>query len=509
MKRRNFLIGSCAAATFPTMASAHRPPIYHHDHGGKLRIGVGAGSTTDSLDPTSFSNDFSHYLAYAQHTFLTQIDTNGRIIGDLALEWETSFDARTWTFKIRQTQFHNGKMVKASDVVLSYYHHLTDDSRSSVKALLSSIKDIRAPEDSIVVFELESGNADFPYLVSDHHLPILPSQSNGTVDWQSGIGAGAFILKNYEPGMRADLVYFSGHWHGKNFDNIEILSILDATARMNAVINDEVDVIDQVEPRTVRSLQQTPNLIVESSTSNFHYTFPMRTNISPFDNLDFRYAMKYAINRQEMLDKILLGFGNIGNDIPIGVNQRYFNSELPQREFDPDKAAFHYKRSGHSGAIQLSVSDAAYTGATDAAQLFSASAIQAGINIDVVQEPEDGYWSNVWNKKPFATSSWNGRPTEDWIFSTAYQSEAKWNETAWVNERFDNLLIAARAELDEQKRRSTYFEMQALLYEDGGLICPMFSSNICARSRKLNIPQEQAANGPLSGYRATTRWWFG
>ena len=85
---------------------------------------------------------------------------------------------------------------------------------------------------------------------------------------------------------------------------------------------------------------------------------------------DLRMALKFAIKRQELVEKILLGHGEAGNDVPVNESMPFFNTELPVHEFDPEKAAEHYKKSGHSGPIQLSVSDAAFAGAVDAGAAY-------------------------------------------------------------------------------------------------------------------------------------------
>ncbi len=90
--------------------------------------------------------------------------------------------------------------------------------------------------------------------------------------------------------------------------------------------------------------------------------------------------------------------------------------------------------------------------AVDAAVLYKEHAARAGIEVNLIREPADGYWSNVWLKKPFVAVSWSGRATEDWMFSTAYAAGVAWNDSHWNNERFNRLLVEARAELDEGKR---------------------------------------------------------
>ena len=152
------------------------------------------------------------------------------------------------------------------------------------------------------------------------------------------------------------------------------------------------------------------------------------------------------------------------------------------------------------------MADAAFAGAVDAGVLYSERAAAAGINIEVVREPNDGYWSNVWMVKPWSAVYWGGRPTEDWMFSTAYAAGAAWNDSFWDHERFNKLLVEARAELDEAKRAEMYGEMQAIVSNEGGVVVPMFASYVMAHSDKVQTPEKVAENWTMDGFRAPERW---
>ena len=105
--------------------------------------------------------------------------------------WDASADAKTWTFKLRKgVTYHNGREVTAEDVVASIDHHRGEDSKSAAKPIVAPIMEMKADGKHTVVIGLEAGNADFPFIVSDYHIPIMPSE-DGKPDWQSGIGAGA------------------------------------------------------------------------------------------------------------------------------------------------------------------------------------------------------------------------------------------------------------------------------------------------------------------------------
>ncbi len=174
--------------------------------------------------------------------------------------------------------------------------------------------------------------------------------------------------------------------------------------------------INRVEPKIVDLVKRVPGVTIQNVAGKGHYVFIAHCNTAPFDNMDLRLALKYAMNREEMVKTILRGYGSVGNDTPINKAYPLFSDDLEQRKYDPDKAAFHYKKSGHDGAVLLRTSDVAFPGAIDAAQLYQQSAAKAGITIEVKREPGDGYLSQVWNKQPFSTSYWGGRPTQDQMY---------------------------------------------------------------------------------------------
>ena len=317
--------------------------------------------------------------------------SDGSLVGQLAESWEASADVATWTFKLRKgVTYHNGREVSAEDVIASINHHLGEDSKSAAKPIVSPITDMKADGKHTVVFTLEAGNADFPFIVGDYHLPIMPSEG-GKPDWQSGIGAGAYRVKSFEPGVRIDLEKYADHWDSGrgHFDAVTMITMADPAARTNAIITGEVHAIDRVDLKTAHLLARRKGLTVHSIAGNQHYTFPMRTQTPPFDDNNVRLALKHAIDRKEMVEKILHGYGVVGNDHPIGRGQRFFAKDLEQRVYDPDKAKYHLKQAGmDSLSVDLYVADAAFAGAVDAGVLFAETAKAAGIDLNIVRTPE-------------------------------------------------------------------------------------------------------------------------
>ena len=511
MNRRAFLgrasaLGLAAAlgsAVLPGQARAEEPK-----KGGVLKIGLGGGESTDALDPGLADGPVAFNVNRQWGDTLVNVTPEKVLDFRLAESAEPSDGSKVWTFKIRKgVKFHDGSEMTVDDVVATFKRHSDENAKSGAFGIMQGISDIKADGEN-VVFTLSTGNADLPYLLADYHLIVQPK--GGADNVNAGIGTGPYKVKSAEPGVRYVFEKNADDWDTTrgHYDSVEFLIINDATARTAALQSGQVHMVNRVDPKVAKLLARAPGVKVRSAAGPGHYVFIMHCDKPPFDNKDLRLALKYAINRQELVDKILDGYGSVGNDIPINKSYPLFDETLPQREFSLEKAAEHYKASGHDGSpIELIVADGAFPGAVDAASLFQASATQAGIPLVIKRVPDDGYWSDVWNVKPFCASYWGGRPVQDQMHSTAYLSTADWNDTKFKNKEFDDLIISARAETDEVKRKEIYAKVARILWEDGGVICPMFNDFIDGVSETV-VGWVDDPNLELMNGFASAKTWF-
>jgi peptide/nickel transport system substrate-binding protein len=338
----------------------------------------------------------------------------------------------------------------------------------------------------------------------------MEATADGKANWQNPARTGPFIYESWQPGVQAKLRRNPNyHKPGKpHFDEVTFLSLTDVTARTNALVTGEVDWMGRCDLKTLNRLKQNPRLAITEVTGYGHYVYSMFVDHPPFDNVDVRTALKYAMNREEIDDKIFLRHAKIGNDNPIAPTVKFAIDPKPRFSYDPERSRFHLKKAGLSSLkVDLSVADAAFNGAVDAAVLYQQHAKAAGIDINVVREPDDGFWDNVWLKKPWCASYWNGRPTCDWMFTTVYAKGAAWNETHWANPKFNDLLVAARGETDDNKRAAMYAEMQQLVHDDGGVLVIVFDNYVESNSKKL-AHGHIAANWEADGMKIAERWWM-
>lgn len=482
--RRQLLAGAAAlglsTAFAGTTFAAETPK-----KGGTIRIGMEGGTASDSLDPRTYADSIPIAYSMALWNLPIEIDENGKATGELFESWEAKPGAKEWVFNVRKgIKFTSGKTLDADDVIYSIGLH-TGETKSPAKGLLKQITEIKKLSPTQIQFTLESGNADLPYVFADYHLIIVP---NGFTDWSKPDGTGAFTLESFEPGVRVVLKNKGEYWKpGRgNFDTVEIRYILDKAARVAALQSGQIDAAQRLDARTVNLLMKDKKLnIVRTKGTGNRFCFVARVTDSPFDNKDLRLALKYGIDREKIIKQIYSGYATPGNDHTLDANDPFYNKDLPQRPYDPDKAAFHFKKAGVSGPIQLQTSEGAWGQAVDCASLYQESLKKAKIDLDVKKVSADGYWDNVWLKVPFCAVYWGRRPTADITFTQVYGSDSSWNDSNWKRPEFDKLVVEARAELDEKKRKELYYKCQEMISDDGGMICFAISDYLDGYSTKV------------------------
>lgn len=513
ISRRSFMHYAAVAGVTASAATGlwSKSAAASPQRGGTFRWGVHDGNTSDTHDPGTYVTRQMIYLAHTHRSYLTMITPENTLGPDLATSWEATPDAAEWTFTLNENAtFHSGKKCTAADVVASFNHHRGENSTSAAKALLTDVTDVRADGDYTVVFTLSRGNADLPWLMTDYHFAICPANDDGSINWQSGDGTGPYKIDSGEFGIQWELSRHDG-WHGEGawFDNVRMIVLNDPNARQTALVTGDVDCVSLIELKTMALLQRNPDIKVDNIPSGGAITMPMHVDTAPFDDVRVRTALKLAIDRNEIIEKISFGAATIGNDFHLSPVQPYWPDDIPQREYDPDQAKSLLKEAGMEGLkVNLSVAESVYTGAVDMCVLYAEQAKAAGININVVREPSDGYYSDVWLKKPFSAVSWGARPTPDVMFTLAYKDDAAWNETRWKNPRFNELLLQAKAELDDTKRAEMYREMCLLMRDDGGTLLPFFNNWVYARGKGVERNENVAASWACDGARAASRWWF-
>ena len=476
--------------------------------GGTLRLGMEGGSASDSLDPRTYADSIPIAYSLMFWNCLVEVDSKGNATGELAEKWESKPGATEWVFTLRKgITFGSGKTVDVDDVIYSINLH-RGETKSPAKGILEPIKEMTKLSPTQLKIVLSAGNADLPFIFSDYHLIIVPA---GTTDFSKPDGTGAFTLAEWQPGVRIVAKRKSGnYWKpGRgNFDTVELRYIGDASARTQALVTGQVDAVNRLDPKTVALLSKNKNInVVRTKGTGNRFAFVAHTDIDPFKNRDLMLALKYGIDRKKIVDNVFSGYASLGNDHTVGPANKYFDAKQAMRPYDPEKAKFHLKKSGFAGAIELQVSEGAFSGATDSAVVFQESFKKAGGNLEVKRVSGDGYWDNVWPKVPFCAVYWGNRPTADLQLSQTFVTGGSWNDTKYASAKFDKLVVDARVELDDTKRKALYAECQRMLSDEAGMVCFAIGDQMDGGSTKLR-GLEPHARYDMNDQRLAEKGWF-
>src|SRR5262249_26584568 len=246
--------------------------------GGSFRMGSDGGSTTDSLDPGTWNNNLTFIFGLSYFgAGLTEVDQKNEGKPNLCESFETT-DGKKWAFKLRPgLTFHDGRSLTSADVVATVNYHRGPNSKSAARGLLTGIADAKADGGDTVVFDLHGANVDFPYLLSDYHLPIYPAEGVDGIDWKKGIGAGPFVLQSFQPGVqttgkRNPNYHKSGQPY---FDDVTLITILDDSARTNAMVTGDTHFLSRVNFNTIDLLKRSSDIEIDSVTGTYQYQAPM------------------------------------------------------------------------------------------------------------------------------------------------------------------------------------------------------------------------------------------
>jgi peptide/nickel transport system substrate-binding protein len=510
MNRREFIGRAAALGISTSLATGILAKAGYADtpkKGGTLRLGMEGGSPSDSLDPRTYADSVMIAASLACMNCLVEFDTAGNPTGELFESWDVKPGAAEWVFNVRQgIKFSNGKTLDAEDCIYSIQIH-RGETKSPAKGILAQIKEIKALSPTQVGITLASGNADFPVILGDYHIVVVPKDFT---DWQKPIGTGAYTLESFEPGVRLVFKNRGDYWKPNrgNFDTVEIRNIQDVAARTAALQSGEIDACNRLDARTVKLLMKDPNLhVVRTKGTGNRFCFVARVTDDPYTNKDLRLALKYGIDREKIIESVYNGFAVPGNDHNLDALNPFYNTKMEQRKYDPDKAAFYFKKAGVTTPLELQTSDGAWGTAVDCAQLYQESMKKAGINLDVKKVSGDGYWDNVWLKVPFCAVYWGRRMSADQAFTQVFGDKSDWNDTNWKVPAFQKLITDARVETDKDKRKDLYWQAQEMIADDGGFVCFAITDYLDGYSTKV-MGNEPHARYDLNDNRIAEKGWF-
>ena len=447
----------------------------------KLSHDLGFGKDTN-LDAITKGRLFQ--VVIMTQNRLVRKNLDGVTSPELATEWSANADATEWTFKLRKgIYFHDGSAFDAPDVKYSLMRAKDPDIGSPVRKSLNVVEDIEVVDQHTVKMKLSTSFADFPLLLTDYRLRMIPEGSGDTIG-QTGIGTGPFMVDKFDPEGTTVLKANPEYWEGApGVAEVHVIAIPDGEARVQALLTGQIDMNRYVPFSQKRIFDNNPKFNVSVVPTGNWRGMVMRTDTAPFDNPKVRKAVRLAVDRQELVDLVMGGAATVSCDTPVAPSDQYrLKMDCPQ---NISKAKNLLREAGYPNGISMTihVSTKEPTWPT-IAEVMQQQLAKANIKADIKMTPSKSYWKETWMKKAVAMTRWNERPADS-ILHEAYHSGAKWNESFYKSSSFDKNLADARGQLDFNKRKAAYQNAQKTLWEETGTMIPYHVSKLVITSSRV------------------------
>ncbi|ACL24650.1 ABC transporter substrate-binding protein [Chloroflexus aggregans] len=453
--------------------------------GGRLRV---ATEIPVQLDPAFASSDAEILILNHVYDYLVDIDANNAITPRLAREWTVSDDGLRYRFTLHDgVTFHDGSRLTAADVVWTF-NRLRDPALQLPTAdLYANIADIAEENETTVAFTLSEPNPFFLYDLSDNHALILRA---GTTNAATSFnGTGPFKVVEYRTENRIDLVAATPYFQaGKPLVSaLEIIFFADQAAAVDALRGGQVDLVLRMPTPLFQTLQQTTGIVTVQTPTNGFDLVRLRSDREPGNKPEVIRALKLATDRQAIFQQVKAGLGAVGRDSPIGpLFSAYYSEETPLPPRDPAAARALLETAGYRDGLKLDLHVPDSGDRPDLAVVLKEQWAEAGIDVNVIVEPESVYYGDDrWLEVDLGITGWGSRPVPQFYLDVMLVSGAIWNESHFSDAEFDALAALARTTLNEDERVRAYREIQRILIERGPIIIPYFFAQLSAHREGL------------------------
>jgi peptide/nickel transport system substrate-binding protein len=471
------LTGLTACGAVPGKPDQTRPQL----RGGSYSHGATGGGLKDTLEPyfPVTNPDIARCLQLYEP--LLRWNAEYQIEPSVAEAVTPNGDNTQWTIRLRDgVEFHNGKTLTPDDVMFSL-SKVTDPKKpgsgGTELAKILELNNSRIVDPKTILLQLNSPYAVLDQLLAEYTVGIVPTD----FDVSNPVGTGPFAYRRFVPGQLSEFARHDNYWDGPPFvDELFIYDFADDAAKVNALLAGQVQSVDNLPSYLAGTIEQQGASALVSETGAW-VPFTMRVDVAPFTDVRVRQALRLIVDRQQMIDQALNGFGVIGNDLYSPFDPAYAH-DLPQRMQDIDQAKSLLKQAGQENLdVELVTSSAVGAGAVESANLFVEQARKAGLAVRLTKADANAFYGDRYLSWAFAQDFWN---TRNYVPQVAVQSVkgATYNETHFDDPQFTALIDQAKREPDEAKRNQYLHDAQEIEYNTGGLIVWGFKRQLDAYS---------------------------
>lgn len=425
------------------------------------------------------------YLCFSNNSF----ELEPRV----AESWEANSDSTVWTFKIRQgITFHNGQVLDAEDVVQTFLKHLDEANKSQAAGALAGIlqaSGIKKVDDYTVEFTLDAPTGGFPFVVSSdtYNLIILPRDwtSNWTSDF---IGCGPWIMEKYSVEEGVTFLRNPNYWdttRQPKFERMQCSFFISGATSVTQLLAGELDAITLVDPVAVTNLP-SDQFTLQVAKTIIHVQVHMGCETGVFKDKLVRQAAALTLDRVAIIDGLLQGYGDLGNDSPMAPAYATTDKTVAQRVKDIAKAKELMAEAGVPDGFDVTLESFKRDDIDLLGQVIQSSFKEIGINVTLNITEGYGYYDQAWLNSELGITDYGHRGIPDVFLNRAYKSTGDWNAAHYKSSAFDAAADKFMTSSDFAVQQAASKEIQEILLEDTPIITPYFANTITPVSNKLS-----------------------
>lgn len=355
-----------------------------------------------NLDPTAGAAAAIDEVVYANvFEGLTRFAPDGSVIPALAESWEVSEDGKTYTFTLHGgVTFHDGSAFTAADVVFSLDRARAEHSTNAQKALFAGIQSVEALDDTTVRITLAAPDGAFPFKMAWGDAVMVDEASAADLATRP-VGTGPFTFGEWVQGDHVTLKRNENYW-GKApaLATATFKFISDPNAAFAAMMAGDVDAFPNFPaPETLAQFENNPKFSVIIGSTEGETILAMNNAEPPLDNVKVREAIAHAINREDIIEGAMNGYGT-----PIGTHFAPHNPDYvdltAQSAYDPDRSRALLEEAGVSDlTLRLALPPPSY--ARRGGEIIAAELRDVGIQTEITNMEWAQWLEQVFKGKDF------------------------------------------------------------------------------------------------------------
>ncbi len=491
MKKRFLFTLLCLALFTVILLSA----CQSGESGSKDTVTFVIGNDVMSLDPGQTSSD-TDSIMYATCVYegLTRLTSNGTVEPMLAESWDIEDEGLTYIFHLKQgVKFHNGEELKASDVVFSYNYAKESPFTASFGALFESVE---AVDDYTVRVGLAAPFAPFLSSVAGAMIHNEKAVSEGGDDYGlNPVGTGPFKFASYELGQRVTFERFEDYHRGPaELQTVVYKIVADSNTALVSLESGTVDYLFTVPEISYSSLKENEDLQVIEYDSRELTHLTMNMSTEPFNSLEVRQAVNYALDKEAIVKIALEGLG-----VPAvyPLNEKYFgySDQVTGYEYDPEKAKELLAAAGYPDGLDLKLTTCDRYSKT--AQVVQEQLGQVGINLEMEQTDQNAMMEAVASGNyTISLFMWSlDSDADNWKF--VFKTGDIVNYAPYSNSEVDDLFVEAQRTTASDERVELYTQLFQIISDDA-VMAPIFHAKIVsAGAAGLEIGEFNSFGYPL------------